>query len=46
MGRSLIVDAFDHRVRATLRLIDVCLALSSGQLNAHVPATDRSILAT
>ena len=46
MGRSLLHDAFAHQVWATLRLIDACLALSPAQLDAAVPATDRSILAT
>ena len=46
MSRSLLDDAFAHHVWATLRLIDVCLALSPAQLDAAVPATDRSILAT
>jgi uncharacterized damage-inducible protein DinB len=42
----LLHDAFAHHVWATLRLIDACLALSPAQLDAAVPATDRSILAT
>jgi uncharacterized damage-inducible protein DinB len=46
MSRSLLDDAFAHHVWATLRLIDACLALSPAQLDAAVPATDRSILAT
>lgn len=46
MSRSLLDDAFAHHVWATLRLIDACLALSPEQLEASVPATDRSILAT
>ncbi len=46
MSRSLLDDAFAHNVWATLRLIDACLALSPAQLDAAVPATDRSILAT
>ena len=46
MGRSLLDDAFAHHVWATLRLFDACLALSPAQLDAAVPATDRSILAT
>ena len=46
MSRTLLDDAFAHHVWATLRLIDACLALSPGQLDAPVPGTDRSILAT
>lgn len=46
MSRSLLDDAFAHHVWAALRLIDACLALSPAQLDAVVPATDRSILAT
>src|SRR3989304_8202226 len=46
MSRSLLDDACAHHVWATLRLIDACLALSPAQLDAAVPATDRSILAT
>jgi len=46
MSRSLLDDAFAHHVWATLRLIDACLALSPAQLDAKVPATDRSILGT
>ncbi len=46
MSRSLLDDAFAHHVWATLRLIDGCLALRPEQLDATVPATDRSILAT
>ena len=46
MNRSLLDDAFAHHVWATLRLSDACLALSPAPLDAAVPATDRSILAT
>ncbi|MEX2245908.1 MAG: hypothetical protein WEC75_04400 [Dehalococcoidia bacterium] len=46
MSRSLLDDAFAHHVWATLRLIDACLALTPAQLDAAVPGTDRSILAT
>ncbi len=46
MSRSLLDDAFAHHVWASLRLIDACLSLSPAQLDAAVPATDRSILAT
>jgi uncharacterized damage-inducible protein DinB len=46
MSTSLLDDAFAHHAWATLRLIDACLALTPAQLDAVVPATDRSILAT
>ena len=46
MTRSLLDDAFAHHIWATLRLIDACLTLSPAQLDAPVPATDRSILDT
>src|SRR4051812_35554680 len=46
MSRSLLDDAFAHHIWATLRLIDACLALTPAQLDAVVPGTDRSILAT
>jgi uncharacterized damage-inducible protein DinB len=46
MSKSLLDDAFAHHVWATRRLIDVCLALTPAQLDASVPGTDRSILAT
>jgi uncharacterized damage-inducible protein DinB len=46
MSRSLLDDAFGHHVWATLRLIDACLALNPAQLDAAVPGTDRSIIAT
>lgn len=46
MARSLLDDAFAHHVWATLRLIDACIPLGPEQLDAAVPATDRSILTT
>jgi uncharacterized damage-inducible protein DinB len=46
MSRSLLDDAFAHHVWAILRLIDACLTLTPVQLDAAVPATDRSILTT
>jgi uncharacterized damage-inducible protein DinB len=46
MSRSLLADAFAHHVWATLRLIDACAELRREQLEAAVPATDRSILDT
>jgi uncharacterized damage-inducible protein DinB len=46
MSQSLIEDAFAHHVWATLRLLDVCLALSPEQLETAVPGTYGSILET
>jgi uncharacterized damage-inducible protein DinB len=46
MSRSLLEDAFAHHVWATLRLVDVCLALSPEQLATAVPGTYGSILET
>jgi uncharacterized damage-inducible protein DinB len=46
MTGSLLVDAFGHHVWATLRLIDACLSLSTGQLQTGVPGTYGSILGT
>jgi uncharacterized damage-inducible protein DinB len=46
MRGSLLEDAFAHHVWATLRLTDVCLALSSEELGTTVPGTYGSILET
>jgi len=46
MSRSLLADAFEHHVWATLRVIDACLALSPEQLETSVPGTFGSILDT
>jgi uncharacterized damage-inducible protein DinB len=46
MTRSLLADAFDHHVWATLTLMDVCLALTPEQLATAVPGTYGSILDT
>jgi uncharacterized damage-inducible protein DinB len=46
MTRSLLADAFDHHVWATLRLLDTCLALDPTQLETTVPGTYGSILST
>ncbi len=46
MTTSLLKDAFDHHVWATLRLIDACLPLTSEQLATTVPGTYGSILDT
>jgi uncharacterized damage-inducible protein DinB len=46
MSRSALEDAFGHHVWATLRSLDVCLALSPEQLETGVPGTYGSILQT
>lgn len=46
MSRSVFEDAFGHHVWATVRLLDVCLALSPEQLETGVPGTYGSILQT
>jgi uncharacterized damage-inducible protein DinB len=46
MTRSLLADAFDHNVWATIRVIDACLALTPEQLATTVPGTYGSILDT
>jgi uncharacterized damage-inducible protein DinB len=46
MSKSVLGDAFDHHVWATLRLVDASLALSPEQLATAVPGTYGSILAT
>jgi uncharacterized damage-inducible protein DinB len=46
MSTTLLGDAFAHHVWATLRLMDVCLALSPEQLGTAVPGTYGSILDT
>ena len=46
MSRSILADAFDHHVWATLRVLDACLALSDEQLGTTVPGTYGSILDT
>lgn len=46
MSRSLLEDAVAHHVWATLRLVDVCLALSQEQLETAVLGTYGSILET
>jgi uncharacterized damage-inducible protein DinB len=43
---SLLADAFDHHVWASLRLLDVCLELSPEQLDTTVPGTYGSVLDT
>ncbi len=46
MSRSDLEDAFGHHVWATIRLIDVCSALSAEQLESPVFGTYGSILDT
>ena len=46
MPTSLLKDAFDHHVWATLRVIDACLELTPEQLETTVPGTYGSILRT
>ena len=46
MPTSLMRDAFDHHVWASLRTIDVCLGLTPEQLETSVPGTYGSILDT
>lgn len=46
MTRSLLSDAFDHHVWATIRLLDLCAALTDEQLATAVPGTYGSILDT
>lgn len=46
MTESLLDDAFAHHVWATLRLLDVCAALTPEQLETAVPGTYGSILET
>jgi uncharacterized damage-inducible protein DinB len=46
MTRTVLHDAFDHHVWATIRVIDACLALAPEQLDTAVPGTYGSILET
>ncbi len=46
MTRPILADAFAHHVWATVRLIDVCLALTPEQLATTVPGTYGSIIDT
>ena len=46
MEKSLLADAFDHHVWATIKLIDVCLELDEKQLETAAPGTYGSILDT
>ena len=46
MSRSLLQDAFDHHVWASMRLFDACLPLSPEDLATAVPGTYGTILET
>jgi uncharacterized damage-inducible protein DinB len=46
MAKSVLEDAFAHHTWATLRVIDMCLALGPEQLETAVPGTYGSILDT
>jgi uncharacterized damage-inducible protein DinB len=46
MTRSILADAFDHHVWATLRLLDTCAGLTSEQLETTVTGTFGSIIDT
>ena len=46
MDRSLLADAFDHHVWATMRLIETCAALNPEQLETTVTGTYGSIVDT
>lgn len=46
MSKSVLADAFDHHVWATIRLIDACLPLTHEQLASPVPGTFGSIIET
>jgi uncharacterized damage-inducible protein DinB len=46
MHRSILADAIDHHVWATIRMIDACLALTPEQLETTVPGTYGTIIET
>jgi uncharacterized damage-inducible protein DinB len=46
MTRSLLADAFDHHVWASLTVLDACAGLGDEQLATTVPGTYGSILDT
>lgn len=46
MSRSILADAFDHHVWATVHLLDSCTQLTSDQLGATVTGTYGSIIDT
>jgi len=46
MTRSLLADAFDHHVWATLTILDACAPLNAEQLATTVPGTYGSLIDT
>ncbi len=46
MSRSILSDAFDHHVWATVHLLDACVVLTADQLDADVTGTYGSIIGT
>ena len=46
MPPSVLADAFDHHIWATLRVLDACATLDDGQLATTVPGTYGSIVDT
>ena len=46
MTRSLLADAFDHHVWATLQVLDACADLTDDQLATTVPGTYGSLIDT
>ena len=46
MSKSLLEDAFEHHIWATVRLINACIPLTDDQLDTQVPGTFGSILET
>jgi uncharacterized damage-inducible protein DinB len=46
VSRSLLADAFDHHVWATLRVLDLLAPLSDEQLATNVPGTFGTVLDT
>ena len=46
MTRSILADAFDHHVWATLRVLDACGGLSAEQLATNVPGTYGTLIDT
>jgi uncharacterized damage-inducible protein DinB len=46
MTKTVLQDAFDHHIWATLRLLDACEALTPDQLETTVPGTYGSLIAT
>ncbi len=46
MTRSILADAFDHHVWATLEILDACAGLSDEQLATTVPGTYGTLIDT